>query len=114
MPFRFDRDPTFRSKLLTSAEVEALVADRAEAVADRARELAPDDPNTPTSSIAEGIEVDVAVEGGHVVARVNATDWKSHFHEFGTVKMPAHPFLRPAAEQELGALEAAPDDSGDA
>lgn len=36
---------------------------------------------------------------GAARGRVVATDWKTNFHEFGTVKKPAQPMLIPASEQ---------------
>jgi HK97 gp10 family phage protein len=32
--------------------------------------------------------------------------WLGHIHEFGTVKMPAHPFLGPAAERHAAKVNA--------
>ena len=104
----FDLDPTFFRDLLASDGVGDVVHIYANRVAARASTLAPDDPETAGSSIAEGIVVDRGVEHGRQVARVNALDFKSHWHEHGTSKMAATPFLRPAAEQEVGPLEADP------
>jgi HK97 gp10 family phage protein len=33
-----------------------------------------------------------------VAPQIKKGGWKAHFHEFGTIKMPAHPFVRPAFE----------------
>lgn len=103
MSARFARDPAFERQLLTSPAVEVIVADRGEAVAERARELAPDDPTTAGSRIADGIGVDVETVDGRRVAHVHS-GFPGPFHEFGTSRHPARPFLRPAAEQVVGPL----------
>jgi uncharacterized phage protein gp47/JayE len=48
-------------------------------------------------TVAAGIKVVSGDENGRFVVRVVATDFKSHWFEFGTVKMAAQPFLQPAA-----------------
>ena len=35
-----------------------------------------------------------------VAPRIKKGGWKAHFHEFGTSKMAAHPFIRPAFENK--------------
>lgn len=105
MSFHFDPDPGFKRELVKSDEVGFVVDGLAEQVADRARGRAPDDPRTTGSSIAEGIVVDRGVERGRRIARVNATDWKSHFPEYGTSRHHATPYLRPSAEEVVGPLE---------
>lgn len=107
MAARFRRDPLFAAAISTTPppEVLAKVHAVAEEVAAVARKRAPDDPATPGSSIAAGIEVDLGTDR----ARVNALDFKSHWLEFGTVRTRAQPYLRPAAEQVVGRLEAGPE-----
>lgn len=105
MSVHFEPDPGFRRALLGSDDVGDLVGGLAADVAVEARKRAPDDPDTPGSSIAEGIEVDTGLERGRRVARVNALDWKSHFFEYGTSRHSARPFLRPSAEIVVGPLE---------
>lgn len=108
MPRGFELDPGFVSALEASDDVGDVLEVFADRVAGRARELAPDDPETAGSSIADGIVVDRGVDRGRQVARVNALDFKSNWHEHGTSKMDPHPFLRPATEQEVGPIEGDP------
>lgn len=105
MRFRFEPAPGFKRELERSDEAAAIARDLAEQVADRARSRAPDDPDTPGSSIADAIAVDSGEDRGRRTTRVNALDWKSHFFEYGTSRMHARPFLRPSAEEIVGPLE---------
>lgn len=98
----FRLDPRFAVAFLRSGDVRDLVMRKAHSVAARARQLAPDDPLTGAPDIKSSIGVELEETPRGIVARVRASDWKAHFHEFGTVKMPAHPFLRPALEAEDG------------
>lgn len=51
-----------------------------------------------TGDMAAGIEWRPD-KTGDPQGRVVATDWKTNFHEFGTVKKAAQPMLVPAAEE---------------
>ena len=54
--------------------------------------------------LRDGLHVVMRTEGGQPVAKVataKKTFW-GHFIEFGTVKMAARPFLRPAADEKRG------------
>lgn len=51
-----------------------------------------------TGDMAAGIEWRPD-KTGKPEGRVVGSDWKTHFHEFGTVREPARPMLVPAAEQ---------------
>lgn len=102
----FELEPGFHRALLSSPEVLLLIGELTEATVHTAKALAPDDPSTPEHSIADGIVAEVGIFDGKAAGRAVAQDFKSHWHEFGTVKMHAHPFLRPAAEIEVGPLEA--------
>lgn len=105
---RFVPDPQFRRRILGSVEVaETVLRPLAEDVADRARQLAPDDPGTPGSRIADGVEVDVGTDDrGRQVGRILGTHFASHFSEFGTIREPERPWLRPALEEVVGPLVA--------
>lgn len=52
----------------------------------------------------KGIKVDAGVEQGVLTARVNATDFKSHWLEFGTQGTSPTPIFQPlrAAAESLG------------
>jgi HK97 gp10 family phage protein len=70
------------------------------AVAQRARSLVPVD----TGTLKAAIESGRVVEGltGRVGVSSAADYWR--YVEFGTTRMAARPFFRPAAEQERGAF----------
>jgi HK97 gp10 family phage protein len=89
----------------------------AEPVADAARALAPDDPNTPAPDLQSSImvatqltqrhrrdekenEVEVYVGPTRVEGR-SVLNYAS-FAEYGTIYTPAHPYLRPAWERTKG------------
>lgn len=101
----FELDPSFEDELLSSAAMANVLEDRAQAVADRASKLAPDDPRTVGKDLHTNIEPDVdRTSHGHV-ARVNAFDWKAGLYEFGSRRTPAVHFLSRALEEEVGPLE---------
>jgi HK97 gp10 family phage protein len=84
-------------QLLRSTEVRAREAVQAagESVERSARDHAPG--RGPQGEIGQGIRWHP--NPGGLSGRVEATDWRSHFFEFGTVKMSARPMLTPAAEE---------------
>jgi HK97 gp10 family phage protein len=64
-------------------------------VARHARALAP----TETGALRKSIKArrgKPRLAKGQAIAFANAADFKSHWLEYGTVKMPAQPYLRPA------------------
>lgn len=63
----------------------------AELVATAAEPLSP----YRTGHLRGGIDTETELEEDGWHGRVVATDFKSAWHEFGTRKMPAHPFLIP-------------------
>lgn len=74
----------------------------ANVVRDRARELVP----KRTKNLAKSIvAIQQKVENGQIKFSVTPSrggkydGWYAHFVEFGTVKMSANPFMRPAMEQ---------------
>lgn len=71
-----------------SAEKEGL-----EVIAEEARALVPVD----TGALQESIKVDVEGEAVNLVAGGGDVDYSLHV-EFGTVRMPAQPFMRPAID----------------
>ena len=65
--------------------------------AEQARGLAPER----TGKLRQSIAHTVSVEGNTITGKMGVRKGKGfaywgRFHEFGTSKMPAHPFLRPA------------------
>lgn len=101
-PVRIDLDRNFEERLLGDEQLRGAVTELTEAIADRARELAPDDPDTGDPDIRTGIKTEADVDEGVMTGRVNATNWKSHFWEFGhrgpNGRSREKPFLRPAAD----------------
>lgn len=56
-----------------------------------------------TGQMRRGIKIGTNSRGGRVTAKVRARGphgYLALFHEFGTVKMRAHPFLRPALDSQ--------------
>jgi HK97 gp10 family phage protein len=84
-------------QFLRSTEARAIEAVQlaGERVERSAREHAPG--RGPEGEIGQGIQWHP--NPGGLSGRVDATDWRSHFFEFGTVKMSARPMLTPAAEE---------------
>lgn len=78
--------------LIASSKVEELRL--AEAVAERAREIA--EPHRKTGAEEESIQVHQGEDGAEVRAK--------SFREFGTSKMKAQPFIRPAVAEAPGML----------
>jgi HK97 gp10 family phage protein len=86
-----------QSPQLLKAESSAVVRETTHRVADRMRRMVP----TPSGTLLQAIEAQVAVKTGltgRVTIGAEAFYWK--FLEYGTVKMAARPFIRPAAEFE--------------
>lgn len=78
-----------------AARVEAANKRTADRVADRAKQNVP----RATGALHGSIRT-VKASGGYVVRAGNRNVFYGHLVEFGTVKMPARPFLVPAAEAE--------------
>jgi len=88
-------------ELETSAEVEDLIEEVAEIVADKAVSNARAAglnggalTSTPASEDADGVYADVGYDRHHP----DFVDW---FHEVGTSKFPPSPHLRPAASRRV-------------
>lgn len=84
--------PGFEKLLAADAAVQELEHERAEQAAAIARDLAP----VESGDYRNGIEAD-----GNML---NATDWKSHWIEWGSEHNPAHAVLRNAAAQVASRL----------
>jgi HK97 gp10 family phage protein len=85
---------------------QATVASAVRAVEARARSLVRRDTGALQGAIhgrVEGLRGGVGIAGGMINGRRPATYWR-HV-EFGTVRVPARPFLRPAAEAEVPVVE---------
>lgn len=82
--------------------VRAALRESAKPVQETARRLAPKD----TGRGARGISIDVRVQDGFMRAFIGASKkaWYLGFHETGTSKMGARPFLRPALEENAGKI----------
>ena len=101
----FRLDPTFERDLLSSSELGNVILELTEKTADRARELAPDDPNTPGSSVARGIDASVDRTARGWIGRVNGWDFKTGWFEFGTSRVRARRMLGRALEETVGPVE---------
>lgn len=87
-------------------------------MADLAASLAPDDPTTPPLDLHTSIEVSSSSKPGRAFARLfegptqvnvfmgptSAGYPQAVMQEFGTVKMQAHPYMRPAWDQDRFAM----------
>lgn len=78
---------------MRTTEMADVVQSETSRIADESKQIASEF----SSTIADGITADVGFIDGQLVGRVNANDFKSHWFQFGTVKMAAHPFLDVAA-----------------
>ena len=78
-----------------AADSERIVNETGETIAADARSRARVD----SGEMRDGIQWK---PGDGPEGAVVATDWKTHFHEFGTSKRPAKPMLTPAAEAARG------------
>lgn len=97
---RFELDPNFEPLMRRSTGLRNVISAYAEEVAGVARGLAP----RRNDDLRNSIEAEVGLDQNGILGRVNAHDFKAHWIEFGTVRTPAQPYLRPAAEQVLGPL----------
>lgn len=101
----FHLDPHFETNFYRSPDVKRILEERTEAVAERARQLAPDDPATEGDDLHSMIEGEVVLEARGFVGRVTSKNFKGGWYEFGTSRQAARPYLRPAAEAEVGPIE---------
>lgn len=95
MGARFKANPAINAELRRSPGVAKAVERRAKVAAEIARRLAP---RGATGNLADSIDVVRRPSGEGDVFRILVRDFKGHWHEFGTSKMAAHPFLRPGVE----------------
>jgi hypothetical protein len=91
MASKFQPDPSFEKAWSRSEHPKKIAREAATDIAKQAQR------NTQSKRIREGIVVEVGEVEGSTVARVIAKHFISGFFEFGTVKMRAQPYLRPAA-----------------
>ncbi len=91
-------NPDFDAEWLASSEAVELVAGLAGDVADAAVANVP----KRLEELADSIEAEAGVVDGVATGRVNAHDFKAHWHEWGTRRMAATPYLEPAAAQIVG------------
>lgn len=97
MPSTFIPNAAF----LRSEAVRHYVSPIGAAVVDEARREAPHR----LGYLADSIEGHWTEDGGRLVFRVAAHDFKARWLEFGTVNMEAEPFLGPAALAIVGNLK---------
>lgn len=106
---RFKLDPTFERELMRSPEMRDLLEDAVGPAAERAADLAPDDPRTGSPDLPSSIVGEVELTAHGYRGRVVAHDWKAAWHEEGATGVPARPFLRPAVEETIGPIEPGPE-----
>lgn len=94
----FVPNPTFAGDYYKSDDALALVDEVGARVVTRAQDLA----RKRLEIMADSIDRQTGVEGDRATCRVAVTDFKGGWWEFGTVRFPADPFLRPAAEDVTG------------
>jgi HK97 gp10 family phage protein len=87
--------PAVRTALRVTAP--ATMKEVATEARDEARRLAPKD----TGDLVKGIKVRRIRGGWSVVSLM----FYGHFHEFGTVRLPARPFMTPAGERAVAKLK---------
>lgn len=101
----FEQHPAFERELLRSIEMRRVIEHRTEAVAERASEIAADDPRTVADDLHRMIEAEVEIDAHGAHGRVVSKNFKGHWYEFGASGVPARPYLRPALESEVGPIE---------
>jgi HK97 gp10 family phage protein len=85
--------------------MDKVFKERAEAVAEKARERAPRSDRKNDRHLADNIAVlPYSGEQGYVGYRVAANRFYAHFVEFGTVRQEAQPFLMEPYEEETADL----------
>lgn len=89
-------NPTFEKLFLASREGQELVEEGAQDIADRAKSIAPED----EGNYIDGIKG--PKDSGGVPGKVIATDFKSHWIEWGSANNETYAPLRRAAEQIVG------------
>lgn len=95
----FVPNPLFEKAVLRSPELRDDLLEVAEQAAQRAAELAPDDPDTGSDEdLAGSIVGEVILGPDGFRGRVIARNYKGLFWEAGTSTNPPRPFLRPAVE----------------
>lgn len=99
---RFVANPRFIAEIAHGAEVKRILENKTEAVAAEAKRFAA---KGATGDLEEGIEPTVRRGPTGWFGRVVSKDFKTHWFEFGTVKMQKRPFLRTALESVLGRVE---------
>lgn len=82
----------FGPAVLRSAPMARYIGHLTEIVAELASDSAP----YRLGHLSGSVEADVSELGGGIVGRASVSDFKWRWHEFGTWKMSATPFLRPA------------------
>lgn len=108
MPTRFVPNKAGQDALLKKVEERAVanMLDVVDFAVDKARARAP----RRTGLLADEITGDVKIKDGRVIGRVGVKKRKKggafywRFWEFGTVKLAAHPFLRPALWENLNEI----------
>jgi HK97 gp10 family phage protein len=99
---RFAINPTFeRDVLARNPDLVMLLKTKTEQIAARARDKAPERTGNLRDSIKADVGVAVVLGSARTIGRVRADDFKAHWHEFGTRKMHAHPFLFPALAETV-------------
>jgi hypothetical protein len=92
-------NPRLGLEVARSVPVAELLGSRAAEVAEQARQLAGREAYR-SGDYQRSIEPVSGIEPGGAVGRVNASDFKAGWVEFGTKRQPAKAILRRAAEAE--------------
>lgn len=100
---RYRPNPAFEGEVLRSRPVAAAALIYGKAVAATATVLAPKGESLDLSRSIEALPASTQRLEGETTTtvRVIARDWKAGWHEFGTAKMKAHPFLSTAVRSVL-------------
>lgn len=90
----FRENKNIGNLLQKDEKILAPLEDKVKAAAEIARGLAP----VMTGAYRDSIQADQVLDGDKLVNRLIATDFKAHWVEFGTSRMPAQAVLRRAME----------------
>lgn len=104
--FRYKPNPAWEEAFLRSSEASKVVNPTLEAIAERAREIAPVDTRPTASGTVYKNSIRTRKRGSNGSADWSAvvfsTDPKAHLIEWGTIHMKGFGTLRRAAEQIVG------------
>lgn len=94
---RFTADPLFEERLVTSPMVRDWLEELGKAAVPEVQRRAPER----LGFLKRDIGFVIELVNGRLVLRVVSADFKSSWHERGTSRTPARPFLRPGVQAAL-------------